>query len=247
MRRCVLSILAAIGMIAGTAAETRPDGTDAGFTPLFDGVGLAGWHVSSATSHSAASAHRSGGDWHVTDGAIVGTQDSPGNGGILVTDRLFGDIEVVLELRNDFGVDSGVFLRATEIGQAYQVMIDYFPGGTIAGLYGEALPGGLDVRNFAFLDTPERIRPLPAAFALPIAPDEWQHLWKSDGWNELRARIVGNPPHIAAWINGIRFLDFADTERRLGDRGAIALQVHGGGDHRGQFVRFRNLRVKSLD
>ncbi|OAI41742.1 hypothetical protein AYO40_02240 [Planctomycetaceae bacterium SCGC AG-212-D15] len=32
----------------------------------------------------------------------------------------------------------------------------------------------------------------------------------------------------------------------LDDQGGIALQVHGGGDFRDQFVRYRNIRVKVL-
>ena len=31
-----------------------------------------------------------------------------------------------------------------------------------------------------------------------------------------------------------------------GDKGGIALQVHGGGDYTKQFVRYRNIRVKEL-
>jgi hypothetical protein len=41
-------------------------------------------------------------------------------------------------------------------------------------------------------------------------------------------------------------MDMTDTEKRLGDKGGIALQVHGGGDYTKQFVRYRNIRVKEL-
>ena len=41
--------------------------------------------------------------------------------------------------------------------------------------------------------------------------------------------------------------ELRDTERRLADSGGIALQVHGGGDHTQQFVRYRNIRVQRLD
>jgi hypothetical protein len=44
----------------------------------------------------------------------------------------------------------------------------------------------------------------------------------------------------------VKFLEFTDTEKRLGDKGGIALQVHGGGDYTKQFVRYRNIRVKEL-
>lgn len=71
-------------------------------------------------------------------------------------------------------------------------------------------------------------------------------LWRP-GWNTLRARITGNPPHITTWLNGEMVVDFQDTEHRLPDRGAIALQVHGGDRHNTGTVRFRNLRVQPLD
>ena len=91
-----------------------------GWIELFDGKTLKGWHVSSKTGHSRASQNTSGGKWVVENGAIVGSQDIPGNGGIVITDEQFGDFEVVLEMNNDFGPDSGLFLRSTEDGKAWQ-------------------------------------------------------------------------------------------------------------------------------
>jgi hypothetical protein len=41
-------------------------------------------------------------------------------------------------------------------------------------------------------------------------------------------------------------MEYTDTEKRLPDKGVIALQVHGGGDHTKEFVRYRNVRVKEL-
>lgn len=82
-----------------------------------------------------------GRSWVVEDGAVVGSQDVPGNGGIILTDREFGDFEVVVEMRNDFGPDSGLFLRSTEDGKAYQAMIDYHTGGNLMGIHGEGLGG----------------------------------------------------------------------------------------------------------
>jgi hypothetical protein len=41
-------------------------------------------------------------------------------------------------------------------------------------------------------------------------------------------------------------MEITDTEKRLPDSGGIALQVHGGGDYRDTYVRYRNLRIKRL-
>src|SRR5438093_2180182 len=102
---------------------------DDGFAVIFEGKTLAGWHVSAKTGHSRASGHKSGGRWVVENGAMVGSQDTPGNGGIIITDEQFKDFEVVLEMNNDFGPDSGLFLRSTQEGTAYQAMIDYHANG----------------------------------------------------------------------------------------------------------------------
>jgi S-formylglutathione hydrolase FrmB len=223
------------------APASSPSAESNGFTTIFDGSTLAGWHVSSKTGHG------SGGRWVAADGAIVGSQDKPGNGGILITDKAYRDFEVVVEMNNDFGPDSGLFLRSNERGQAYQAMIDYHSNGNLMGVYGEGLSGGVSVRNFDFLETPDKIRPHDAPTPLPVAPADWPKFWKPGQWNELRARIVGNPPTVTTWINGVKFIEFTDSERRHDDAGGVALQVHGGGDTKGKFVRYRNVRVKELN
>jgi hypothetical protein len=218
-----------------------------GFMAIFNGSTLDGWHTSAQTGHSRASKNQSGGRWLVHEGAITGSQDIPGNGGIVITDQPYGDFEVVLEMNNDFVPDSGLFLRSNERGQAYQYMIDYHPGGNLAGVYGEGLSGGIHRRNFTFGDLVTQIKQDDCPFPLPVSPEKWPEFWKHGQWNELRARIVGNPPKIITWINGVRFMEFEDSEKRHADAGGIALQVHGGGDLTKHFVRYRNIRVKKLD
>ena len=216
-----------------------------GFVPLFDGKTLQGWHVSAKTGHSRASKNLSGGKWVVEDSAIIGSQDIPGNGGIIITDEAFGDFEVALEMNNDFGPDSGLFLRSTEDGKAYQAMIDYHGRGNLMGIYGEGL-GGFGASNFNFDGSPDRIRIKAGVTNFPVLPESWRHFWRHGQWNELRARIVGNPPTMTTWINGVKIMEWTDTQKRHPDTGGIALQVHGGGDLTKQFVRYRNVRVKRL-
>jgi hypothetical protein len=236
----VLTLVAVI-LIADIAAEDKKDKPDdRGFVSLFDGKTLQGWHISGKTGHGT------GGRWVAEEGAIVGSQDRPSNGGILITDKAFGDFEIVLDMRNDFGPDSGLFLRSNDQGQAYQAMIDYHADGNLMGIYGEGL-GGFSSRNFSFKDKVTDIKEDKCDFPLPISPARWPEFWKHGQWNELRARIVGNPPKITNWIKGVKFMEWADTKKRAPDKGGIALQVHGGGDYTRQFVRYRNLRVKLLD
>ena len=231
--------LIVIGAHAPDRLAQKPDGS--GFTVIFDGKTTNGWHVSGNTGHGT------GGKWVVEEAAIVGSQDRPGNGGIILTDKLYGDFEVAIEMKNDFGPDSGLFLRSNEKGQAYQAMIDYHAGGNLMGVYGEGLSGNISVRNFDFGDRVTEIKPHDAPFPLPITPEKWPMFWKHGEWNELRARIVGNPPKITTWINGVKFMEFTDREKRHSDKGSIALQVHGGGDFTKQFVRYRQIRVKEIE
>jgi len=223
---------------------------DTGFVSIFDGKTLSGWTISAKTGHSRASKNKSGGRWVVENGAIVGSQDIPGNGGILITEKQYGDFEVVLEMNNDDGPDSGLFLRSTDTGKCYQAMIDYHKGGNLMGIYGEGIGGKPHVRNFDFgKDVTEIVVPSKqpdGGFRCPVSPADWKAFWKHGEWNELRARIEGNPPKITTWIKGVKFMEYQDTEKRLPDTGGIALQVHGGGDYTKQFVRYRNIRVKEL-
>jgi hypothetical protein len=241
-----LTILATALLTATRLAAA--ESSDADFAPIFDGKTLAGWHASTQTGHSGASKHQSGGRWVVEDGVITGSQDIPGNGGILITDEKFNDFEVVLEMNNDFGPDSGLFLRSTEDGSAYQAMIDYHSGGNLMGIYGEGKLGGKPgLASFSFTDKVTSIvvhTNVPTQ--LPVLPQSWPFFWRHGQWNELRARIVNNPPTITTWINGVKIMEWTETEKRHPDAGGIALQVHGGGDFTKQFVRYRNLRVKKL-
>jgi len=81
-----------------------------GFRPIFNGQNLAGWHMSLTNHHGDSK------EWRVFEGALVGMQDREGNGGILLTDEKFGDFEVYLEIKPDFGCDGGLFLRSTGSG-----------------------------------------------------------------------------------------------------------------------------------
>jgi hypothetical protein len=125
-------------------------------------------------------------------------------------------------------------------------MVDFHNEGNLMGVYGEGI-GGFVARNYITQQTEDSIRVEPyAPFPLPFPPERWTKVWRPGKWNELRARIVGNPPKITTWINRVKIMEWQDTEKRLPDRGSIALQVHGGGDFTKQFVRYRRIRVKEV-
>jgi hypothetical protein len=201
----------------------------AGFTPLFNGKDLSGWHISQTNHHGTSQG------WSVKDGILLATQDRPGNGGILLTDRKYRDFEVSVEINPDWGCDGGLFLRSNEKGDAYQVMIDYLEGGSVGGIYGEGLSGVTG-------GTGERVN------------RDWMKHWKKGEWNTLRARIEGDVPHIRVWLNDAPLIDWTDSANHAADgatTGMIALQMHFSNDKTprwkpGGFHRYRSVAVKEL-
>lgn len=196
-----------------------------GFTPIFNGKDLTGWHVSTTNHHGTTP------EFRVVHGVIVGTQNPRGKGGILLTDKKYKNVEVYMEVKPDWGCDSGLFFRSNEAGDAYQVTLDYLPGGTMGGIYGEGLTGVTGPRNV-----------------------EWQKAWKREAWNSIRARFEGDVPHITVWINDQLVTDFTDTANHAADGatdGMLAIQMHYTDPNTNRWVdagfwRWRVIAVKEL-
>jgi hypothetical protein len=165
-----------------------------------------------------------GGVWTVEDGALVGNQDTDHTGGLLATVRKFGDFEIEVQFQADYALDSGLFLRTRDDGMGYQITIDYRDGGYVGSLYASGTAGFL------------------------VQCEDWKKAYKEKGWNKLRVRIEGQPAHITAWLNGVKTIDFQDTEARYPREGYIGLQVHGGEGAWGENcrVRFRNIRILEI-
>jgi hypothetical protein len=254
-----LSVGALSTMLARASAQTAQRGNAApamqaemadpgpkipeGFTQIFNGNDLTGWHVSKTNHHGTTP------DYHVLHGLIVGTQNPRGQGGILLTDKKYKNVEVYMEIKPDWGCDSGLFLRSSEAGEAYQVTLDYLPGGGMGGIYGERLTGVQNANaSTAKLTDEER-----AAQAKQRA-ETWQKAWKREAWNSVRARIVGDVPQITVWINDQLITEFKDTANHAAGGatdGMIAIQMHFSNEKTprwvdGGFWRWRAIAVREL-
>ena len=262
--------LSALGCAPSPAPEsTRPESTESEWKSLFDGVSLNGWHI-----NPEKIGHGTGGQWAVEDGTITGQQDPPGsgNGGILLTDEKFMDFELTIDIKPDWGVCSGLFLRSNDKGQCIQMMVDYHDNGKMGFLYGEGT-FGFNCATFevnGVLDQDQRlVRLTPiggrsleeAGLVSSCTPEEFIEAYKIDDWNTARVLITGTEPHITTWINGLKICEFdgptttnqkyvdnrQEIVNRVGQPGSIAVQVHGGkGWPTGAKCRWKNIRIRPV-
>ena len=257
-----LTVAFAIGVVPGLSAAEE---NEEGFVTIFDGRTLDGWH-----KNPERIGHGTGGNWVVEDGAIVGEQDPPGsgNGGILLTDKKYGDFELLIDMKPDWGVDSGLFVRGNDRGQCFQMMVDYHEAGNVGHIYGEGT-GGFNNRPFETFGEYDADKKLTAIFTKPngfksqhysCTGEDWVKAWKVNDWNTARVRVVGNPPTITTWINGQKISEFDgktyeeashkkdEVAKELGAEASIAVQVHGGQGAwpKGAKCRWKNIRVKPL-
>jgi len=258
--RTLTMLLVACSLFA-VAEIARAD--DEGFVSIFDGKTLDGWH-----KNPARIGHGTGGEWVVEDGAIVGQQDPPGsgNGGILLTDKKYGNFELLIDLMPDWGVCSGLFVRSNDKGQCYQMMVDYHEKGNVGHIYGEGT-GGFNNRPYDIFGKYEDSKLVSLftkdngtdAQGYSISGEEWAKVWHVNDWNTARVRVEGNPAKITTWLNGVKICEYdGDTFTAknynkqkvidlLGPEGSIAVQVHGGKSWPvGAKCRWKNIKVKTL-
>jgi type 1 glutamine amidotransferase len=217
-----------------TWSDTRPQNTltqaeqAAGWTLLFNGLDLTGWHAFGKGEPPASG-------WGVKDGALCFTPGSAG--GDICTDGEYGDFELSLEWRVGPGGNSGIMYRCTEdlrypwlTGREYQVLDD-------ARHADGKKP---KTRAACMYDM------FACAYDVSRPAGEWNH-----------ARIIARGTRIEHWLNGFKVVevDTAGEEYRLafeaskfaqrpeyGKRatGRFSLQDHG------DPVAYRNIKVRHL-
>ena len=270
-RECLAAVGAAGCLLQpGFSLANEQQSAAGGFESLFDGKTLDGWHT-----NPEKIGHGTGGRWTIDDGIIVGEQDPPGsgNGGLLLSDRKFANFELTVEMRPDWGVDSGVFFRCTDRGAGFQMYVDYHDGGNVGHLRGE-MPGSFAIKPFQIFgdvdeagklagfstDTDSRSRRWPeGVYEYACTPQQWLDTWKIGEWNTAKIRCIGKYPQITTWINGVKVCHFDGEDstlpgydkkrvfKQLGRSGSIGLQVHGGAAWAaGEKCRWKNIFLKEL-
>ena len=225
----VLALLLALPHDPGLAS-TVPSG----FTAIFNGKDLTGWHGRGhvdprsvwALSPAAQEAQRAKDrpefekHWRVEGGDLV----NDGEGPYATTDREFGDVELRLEYRTVAKADSGIYLRGnpqvqiwdtTEAGGKWDRGAQFGSGGLFNNSTGAPGRDPLVKADRAF-----------------------------GQWNSLRIIQVGERTWV--WLNeqpvvdGARMENFWDRALPLWPKGPIQLQTHGGE------IRWRNIIARDI-
>src|SRR5262245_3301306 len=224
-------------LCAGLALAADPS-PPRGFTSLFDGKDLTGWHGWAAHAKGAgpfeldrmapeerakriaewtADARK---HWMAENGELV----NDGKGAYLATDKEFGNIELLIEYKTVPKADSGIYLRATPQVQIWDTTKE---GGKwdrgadkgSGGLFNNALGA-------------------PGRDPLLLADKPFGE------WNSFRILQVGE--RVTVSFNDKLVVDFArmenywDRKQPLRKTGPILLQTHGGE------IRWRKLFVREI-
>jgi hypothetical protein len=231
MRAALLALL----LVAVPAAAADPP---KGFTALFNGKDLTGWH--------GWAIHEKGGSpadlakltpeerrkkidawtadakkhWTVENGELV----NDGHGAYLATDKDYGDIELLIEYKTVPKADSGIYLRNTPQVQIW----DTTKEGGKWNIGADKGSGGL------FNNTKGTPGQLPLVHAdKPFG--EWNSFW-----------IIQVGERTTVYLNDKLVVDFArmenywDRKQPLPKTGKILLQTHGGE------IRWRNIFIREI-
>lgn len=159
--------------------------------------------------------------WVVEDGAIYG-EGVTEKYGYLATEKDYKDFQVSLRFKCEADGNSGVYLRTrfkpgtVDVSEGYQVEIDRVLNHHSGGLYG-------DGRGWMVWPAPEN-----------------ETVLRPYDWNDMLIQVVGNRTVVR--MNGVLMVDFTNPSPKSTD-GAIALQLHSGGQGR---MRFKDIFIRDL-
>ena len=274
MRASIRFAAVAAALLAGTASAQSPtrvakDGgegaanqltraeREAGWTLLFDGASLKGWHGLGWPEIPAA-------HWRVVDGAIekVATKNVPRGadgravpGGDLITDATFGDFELSWEWRATPGANSGLKYNVSEELSTSNGQPEAQRRQEPARVSHSALGFEYQMIDDGVHPDGKLVKHKTGDLYDLIAANEKKAVKPIGEWNQSRIVVRGN--HGEHWLNGQKVVEYdlgtpamAEAiaaskykiypwfgERR---RGHIVLQDHG------DEVRFRSLKIRPL-
>ena len=186
-------------------------------------------------------------NYFVKDKAIHCSQGANKNGAMLLSDDKYKHFELTVEIKSDWGCDSGVYLRAGETGKGVQILNDYLKKGSIGFPYIKPIQRPIYFIEKEGVPVAENIPKTSGAktFTYSIDAEAWNKVWKKGDWNQLKIRIIGDKPVITTWINGTKVVEYREIKPKKS--GYIGLQVHPGSRWKsGGYARYRNISIKKL-
>lgn len=159
--------------------------------------------------------------WTVEDGVIHGITLTDGYG-YLKTEKPYKDFHLSLRFLCVGSGNSGLFFHTdfkpgtADVSQGLQFEIDCTIGQHTGGIYG-------DGRNWVVWPAPEN-----------------ETVVRKGEWNELLVKVENN--RYVSRLNGVLMVDFTDPRPRSFD-GAIALQLHSGGEGH---MQFKDIWIRDL-
>jgi hypothetical protein len=223
--------------VVAAAAFLGQSSPPPGYTALFNGVDLTGWHgwaihekganpsdlakldADARTQKIAAWTSDAKKHWSVQNGELV----NDGHGAYLATDREFGDYDLLIEYKTVPKADSGIYLKGTPQVQIWDsTETEKFRLGADKGsgsLWNNS-PGAKGKDALALADKP------------------------FGEWNSFRIRQLG--ARTTVYLNDKLVVDdavmenFWDRKKPLAPKGAILLQTHGGE------IRWRNVFIREI-
>ncbi len=227
--RSLLALLM-LGLFVSVTVAEPPKG----FTALFNGKDLEGWHgmphfdpyklaampEAERTALIAKWTADAKQHWTVDKGELV----NDGKGAYLTTDRDYGDIEFLVEYKTVALADSGIYLRWTPQVQIW----DYTKEGGKWNIGADKGSGGL------YNNSPGTVGKDPLVLAdKPFGE-----------WNSFRIIQVGERTTVTLndklVVDGVRLENFWNKKLALPKKGGIQLQTHGGE------IRWRNMYIREI-
>jgi hypothetical protein len=210
---------------------------DEGFTAIFDGESLAGWHSLPAGSDS---------DWEVRDGIIVGTGSQKRLCYLVWKEDKLTGFELKLKYRLPSGGNTGVEIHGQPDTSGKRPLIGYHADIGQVGI-GDGILGAWDFhfagreeyscKRGVRLVINENGKATQTEIEDPFVPSDI----RQREWNDVHVVVKGR--NFKFYINGKLASEFTDNakEGRL-DTGSIGLQIH----DKGMSVEFKEIQLKKL-
>ena len=181
---------------------------------LFNGKDLAGWEGNTEV-------------WRVKSGVILGgTMEGNPKNEFLATKKSYGDFVLKFEYKltgTEGFVNGGVQFHSERIKEPANEMIGYqadIGAGYSGALYDES-------RRKKMLAQPEK--------------ELLEKTEKSGEWNRYEVRAKGG--NIRLFLNGVKTVDYKESDEKIPQSGRIALQIHGNCK---AVIQFRNITLQDL-